>query len=265
MSQHQYNFSMRQLLDAGVHFGHKKNLWNPKMAPYIYGIRNSIHIIDLQQTVHHLVRALNAVREVAARNGRILFVGTKAQARDAVAEYAKKCGQYYVNHRWLGGMLTNWDTVSRSIKTIKEYEDLLSNENIVITKKERLTLERKHSNLDKILGGIRSMGGMPDIVFVIDTNQEELAVTEANKLGIPVVAILDTNSCPDKINYIIPGNDDASKAIVCYLELISDAVLAGMQEGMVKAGVDIGANEQMKESDACEIVGKSESQKTNKQ
>jgi small subunit ribosomal protein S2 len=256
----QYNFSMRQLLDSGAHIGHRENFWNPKMAPYIYGVRNGIHIIDLQQTVPHLVVALNFLKEVASKNGRVLFVGTKSQASDVVEEYAQKCGQYYVNHRWLGGTLTNWNTVSNSIQTLKEYENMLFDEDISITKKERLTLTRKHQNLQKVLGGIRNMGGMPDVLFIIDTNKESLAVKEANKLGIPIIAIVDSNSSPDGIDYVIPGNDDARKAITLYLQLACDAVLSGMQESMVKSGVDIGAisedfdvsNENSKEDEVAE-------------
>ena len=234
-------FSMRDLLDAGVHFGHRKNAWNPKMAKYVYGVRNGIHIIDLGQTVEFLKKALAAVKDVASKNGRVLFVGTKKQASEVLATEATRCGQYFVNHRWLGGMLTNWSTISASIKTLQKYEELLANEEIHMTKKERLDLERKRSNLHNVLGGIRNMGGKPDILFVIDTNQEKLAITEAKKLNIPVIAIVDSNSNPEGVDYPIPGNDDARKAIELYGRLLSDAVLSGLQDGLTNAGVDIGA------------------------
>lgn len=232
-------FSMRDLLDAGVHFGHKKNYWNPKMAPHIYGIRNGIHIIDLQQTYPMLNRALNLLKDIAAKNGKILFVGTKRQAADLLSDYALKCGQYYVNHRWLGGMLTNWSTISASIRTLQEYEETLSTDSNAFTKKEKLDLDRKRIKLDKVLGGIRTMGGKPDAIFVIDTNRESLAIAEAKKLGIPVIAILDTNCNPDQVDFAIPGNDDASKAIELYLKLASEAILVGMQESLSNAGVDV--------------------------
>lgn len=242
------NIPIIKMIEAGMHYGHKKNLWNPKMAQYIYGIRNGVHIIDLQQTATLFSHALNVLREVASKNGRILFVGTKTQATDILAEFAQKCGQYYVNHRWLGGMLTNWPTVSASLKTMKEYEELLENENLTLTKKERLDISRKHNNLEKVLGGIKNMGGMPDLLFVIDTNKESLAIKEANKLGIPIVAICDTNTSPDGIDYVIPGNDDARKAILLYCQLASDAILQGMQASMSKSGIDIGASAEINES-----------------
>ncbi len=233
-------FSMRDLLDAGVHFGHKAMRWNPKMSPFLYGVRNGVHIIDLQQTVPMLYRALKAVYDVSARNGRILFVGTKRQASDIITDSAKRCGQYYVNHRWLGGMLTNWDTVSGSIKTLRGYEQMLHDASIQLNKKERLTITRKMEKLDKTLGGIKEMPRRPDLVVVIDTNKEDIAVAEANKLGIPVVAVLDSNCNPDGIDYPIPGNDDATKAIQLYCRLISDAVLAGIKDSMSHSGVDVG-------------------------
>ncbi|WP_207215374.1 30S ribosomal protein S2 [Rickettsiales endosymbiont of Peranema trichophorum] len=236
-----YGFTMRQLLEAGVHFGHKSKLWNPKMKEYIYGVRNGLHIIDLQKTVPLLSEALKALEDVAAQNGKILFVATKEQATSIVSEYAQKCGQYYVNHRWLGGILTNWSTVSASIKTLKEYEAMLANDQIVLTKKERLDLYRKCQKLERALGGIRNMGSTPDILFVIDTNKEELAIKEAQKLHIPVVAIVDTNSSPDEIDHLIPGNDDAIKAITLYCHLASEAVLNGMQRYVESVGVDVGS------------------------
>lgn len=229
---------MRDLLEAGVHYGHRKNFWNPKMAKYIYGVRNGGHIIDLQQTYPMLQKALNVLREIAAKNGRILFVATKKQASELVAAHAKRCGQYYVNHRWLGGMLTNWSTVSASIKTLQRCEDRLEAK-VNMTKKEALDLDRERIKLEKVLGGIRSMGGMPDALFIIDTNQEHIAIAEARKLGIPVIAVVDTNSNPDNLDYVIPGNDDARKAIELYLTLASDAILAGMEQGLAQAGVDV--------------------------
>lgn len=234
-------YTMQLLLEAGVHYGHNKNLWNPKMAEYIYGVKNGVHIIDLQQTVIHLEKALIALKNIAAQNGRILFVSTKKQASDIIAENAQRCGQYYVNHRWLGGMLTNWMTVSASIKTLREHEAVLADNRQNLTKKERLVLDRKREKLNNVLGGIRNMGGMPDILFVIDTNEHELAIREANKLNIPVCAIVDTNSNPDGVDYIIPGNDDAKKAIETYCRLASDAVLLGVQEGLRRSGIDVGA------------------------
>ena len=237
------NFSMRQLLDAGVHFGHRTNYWNPKMAQYIYGSRNGTHIIDLQQTAPMLDNALKALYEVTAKGGRVLFVGTKKQAAESILEGAQKCGQYYVNHRWLGGMLTNWGTVSASIKTLSGYEKILDDENNDLNKKERLELSRKKEKLDNVLGGIRKMGGMPDMLFVIDTRTESLAIKEAKKLGIPVVAVVDTNSSYDEIDHVIPGNDDARKAIHLYCDLVAEAVLNGMQDSMANAGVDVGAKD----------------------
>jgi len=233
-------FSMRQLLEAGVHFGHQTRRWNPKMAPYIFGVRNNIHIIDLQQTVPMLYRALQTVRDVAAANGRVLFVGTKRQAADIVAEEAKRCGQYYVNHRWLGGMLTNWKTISQSIKRLRNLDEQLSQENLGLTKKETLNLTRERGKLERALGGIKEMGGLPDLLFIIDTNKESISVAESRKLGIPIVAIVDSNSDPDNINFPVPGNDDSQRAIRIYCELIAGAVLDGLQENLMKAGVDIG-------------------------
>jgi small subunit ribosomal protein S2 len=236
-------FTMRDLLDAGVHFGHKKNYWNPKMAQYVYGTRNGIHIIDLQQTYPMLHNAMNFLKDVAAKGGKILFVATKRQATELLADYAQRCGQYYVNHRWLGGMLTNWSTISASIRTLQDYEETIGSENNSFTKKEKLDLDRKRIKLDKVLGGIRTMGGKPDAIFIIDTNRESLAISEAKRLGIPVIAIIDTNCNPDPVDLAIPGNDDASKAIELYLRLASEAILAGIQEGLANAGVDVGSVE----------------------
>jgi small subunit ribosomal protein S2 len=245
-------FTIRELLEAGVHFGHRKNFWNPKMAKHIYGTRNGIHIVDLQQTHAMLHNALLVLKEIAAKNGKILFVGTKKQASNLVADYAKRCGQYFVNHRWLGGMLTNWPTVSASIRTLQKYETDLANPSSFLTKKEKLELDRNRQKLDKVLGGIRNMGGKPDAIFVIDARVESLAISEAKKLGITVIAIVDTNSNPDNIDYVIPGNDDAAKAIELYLKLASEAALAGIQEGLTNAGVDIG-NIELNLGDAANI------------
>ena len=236
------SFTMRQLLESGVHFGHHTRRWNPKMKSYIYGVRNDTHIIDLRQSVPLLHRALEAIREVTAAGGRVLMVGTKRQASETIAETARKTGQYYVNHRWLGGMLTNWKTISNSIKRLKDLEARLAGETMGLTKKELLNLTRERDKLERALGGIKEMGGLPDILFVIDTNKEQLAVQEANKLGIPVVAILDSNCDPDGIQFPVPGNDDAMRAIEFYCELVSLAVLAGLQAEMMLAGEDIGAS-----------------------
>ncbi len=237
-------FSMRQLLEAGVHFGHQTHRWNPKMAPYIFGARSHIHIMDLSQTVPLLHQALVKTREVAAKNGRILFVGTKRAASEPVAVAAKRCAQYYVNHRWLGGMLTNWTTISNSINRLRELEGLLGGEGDTgLTKKENLKLSREMEKLEKALGGIKDMGGKPDLMFVIDTNKEAIAIKEARRLGIPVVAILDTNCDPASADYPIPGNDDAARAIALYCDLIADAVLDGMTDAQASMGVDLGASE----------------------
>ncbi len=233
------NFTLRQLFEAGVHYGHITRKWNPKMAPYIYGKRNGVHIIDLEQTVPMLENALKVIKEVVSKNGRVLFVGTKAQAADTVKEYAEKCGQYYVNHRWLGGMLTNWKTINQSIKRMKDLEEKIKNP-VGLTKKEVLQLQREHGKLELALGGIREMGGLPNLVVVIDTIRESIAVKEAQKLGIPVIAIVDSNSTPDGITFPIPGNDDASKAIDLYCKLFSSAVLEGLQKGLAKSGIDLG-------------------------
>jgi small subunit ribosomal protein S2 len=231
---------MRQLLEAGVHFGHNTRRWNPKMSPFLFGVRNGIHIIDLQQTVPMLHQAMVAVRGVVAAGGRVLFVGTKRQATDKVADAGKRCGQYYVNHRWLGGMLTNWRTISNSIKRLRELDERLSGEVQGLTKKELLGLERERAKLERALGGIKEMGGLPDILVVIDVNKETIAVAEANKLGIPVVGIIDSNSEPEGIDFPIPGNDDAIRAIDLYCDLMVGAVLDGIQQEIAKAGGDLG-------------------------
>ena len=236
-------FTMRQMLEAGVHFGHVTRRWDPKMEEFIFGTRQGIHIIDLQQTVPMLYRAMQAVNEVVAAGGRVLWVGTKRQAGQPVAEASKRCGQYYVNHRWLGGMMTNWKTISNSIRRLKTLEEQLSegNEEITgLTKKEMLKLTREHEKLDRSLGGIKDMGGLPDIVFVLDTNKESIAVAEANKLGIPVIGILDSNSNPSGIDYPIPGNDDSIRAINFYCDMIAGSVLSGIQTEMAVSGADIG-------------------------
>jgi small subunit ribosomal protein S2 len=251
-------FTMRQLLEAGVHFGHHTRRWNPKMGPYIFGIRNNVHIIDLRQSVPLLHQALEAIRDVTASGGRVLFVGTKRQAADMVAETAKKTGQYFVNHRWLGGMLTNWKTISNSIKRLRNLEEQLDNDQQGLTKKELLNLTRERDKLDRALGGIKEMGGLPDILFVIDTNKEQLAIQEAKKLGIPVVAVLDSNSDPADIDYPIPGNDDAMRAIALYCELIGNAVLAGLQAEMTATGTDVGASEEAPAEPALEAAAATE-------
>jgi len=235
-------FSMRQLLEAGVHFGHQSHRWNPKMADYIFGARNNIHIIDLAQTVPLLHRALQAVSDTVAKGGRVLFVGTKRQAQDGVAEAAKRSAQYFVNSRWLGGTLTNWKTVSGSIKRLRQLDEMLgSGEGHQYTKKERLTLTRERDKLDRSLGGIKDMGGLPDLIFVIDTNKEDIAIAEANRLNIPVAAIVDTNCDPKGISYVVPGNDDAGRAISLYCDLIARAVIDGISRAQGGAGIDIGA------------------------
>jgi len=243
-------FSMRQLIEAGCHFGHNTRRWNPRMKPYLFGVRDGVHIIDLQQSVPMLQRAMQAIHDVTAAGGRVLFVGTKRQAQDMVKEYAERCGQYYVNHRWLGGTLTNWKTVSHSIKRLKELEERLKNEQQLagLTKKEQLTLQREQEKLDRSLGGIKDMGGLPDILFVIDTNKEAIAVAEAKVLNIPVVAVVDSNSDPIGITYPVPGNDDAIRAVKLYCELVANTVLEGIQDEMKSAGVDVGDQETISES-----------------
>ncbi|MDP7427815.1 MAG: 30S ribosomal protein S2 [Alphaproteobacteria bacterium] len=238
-------FTMRQLLEAGVHFGHQTHRWNPKMSSYIFGDRNGVHIIDLQQTVPLLYRALETTRDLVAAGGRVLFVGTKRQASEPVTEAARRCGQYYVNHRWLGGMLTNWKTISNSIKRLKDLDEQLSEENLGLTKKEMLKLTRERDKLERALGGIKEMGGLPNLMVVIDTNKEDIAVKEAVKLDIPVVAVIDSNSDPANITHPIPGNDDALRAINLYCELFSRAVLDGIQQGMAADGADLGEAEEL--------------------
>jgi small subunit ribosomal protein S2 len=235
------DFSMRQLLEAGAHFGHRQQRWNPKMAPYIYGARNDIHIMDLTQTVPLLHQALVALREVAASGGRILFVGTKRQASEPVAAAAKRCAQYYVNHRWLGGTLTNWQTISNSIKRLRRIEETLSAaEGSGLTKKELLGLLREQDKLERSLGGIKEMGGIPNMLFVIDTNKEAIAIAEARKLNIPVTAILDSNCNPDGIAFPIPGNDDAARALALYCDLAARAIIDGLGQSNAEAGIDAG-------------------------
>jgi small subunit ribosomal protein S2 len=236
------DYSMRQLLEAGVHFGHQSHRWNPKMGNYIFGTRNNIHIIDLAQSVPALHRALQAVSDTVAKGGRILFVGTKRQAQDAIAEAAKKCAQYYVNSRWLGGTLTNWKTISGSISRLRKLEEMLgSGEAGGYTKKERLELQRERDKLDRALGGIKDMGGLPDLLFVIDTNKEDIAIKEARRLNVPVAAVVDTNCDPDGITFVVPGNDDAARAITLYCDLVARAAIDGISRAQGDMGVDTGA------------------------
>ena len=237
-------FSMRQLLEAGVHFGHQTRRWNPKMQSYIFGVRNNVHIIDLQQTVPLLSQALQAIREVTSQGGRVLFVGTKRQAQDPIAAAAQRCGQYFVNHRWLGGMLTNWKTISNSIRRLRELDEQLGGETKGLTKKETLNLTRERDKLERALGGIKEMGGLPDMLFIIDTNKEAIAVEEARRLNVPVVAVLDSNSSPDGISFPIPGNDDSLRAIQLYCDLVAGSVLDGLQAEMVASGIDVGAQDE---------------------
>jgi small subunit ribosomal protein S2 len=236
-------FTMRQLLEAGIHFGHHTRRWNPKMGPYIFGVRNGVHIIDLQQTVPMLHAALAAVRQVTASGGRVLFVGTKRQAAEQVADSSARCGQYFVNHRWLGGTLTNWKTITASIRRLRELDETLAEEDTGLTKKELLGRTREREKLERSLGGIKEMGGLPDILFVIDTNKEAIAIQEAKKLNIPVIGVIDSNSNPDGITFPIPGNDDAIRAIALYCDLISRSVLDGLQQEAITSGVDIGEAE----------------------
>jgi small subunit ribosomal protein S2 len=247
-------FTMRQLLEAGVHFGHQKQRWNPKMQQFIYGQRNGIHIMDLTQTLPMLDAALNVVRETVAKGGRVLFVGTKRQAQSPIKDAAEKSAQFYMNHRWLGGTLTNWQTVSKSIQRLKNIDEAAERGFEGLTKKERLGMEREQGKLEASLGGIREMGGVPDLLFVIDVNKEDLAIAEANKLGIPVVAVVDTNCSPSGIDYIIPGNDDAARAIALYTDLAARAALDGMTAQMGAAGIDIGEMEASVEEEVAEAV-----------
>jgi small subunit ribosomal protein S2 len=235
-------FTMRQMLEAGVHFGHSTRRWNPKMEPFIFGDRNKTHILDLQQTMPLFHQALQALSDVTSRGGRVLFVGTKRAAAEKIAETARNCGQYYVNHRWLGGMLTNWSTVSQSIRRLRDLEGRFESGEIKqLTKKEILQVTREQEKLERTLGGIKEMGGIPDMLFILDTNKEAIAVQEANRLGIPVVAVVDSNANPDGVDYIIPGNDDAMRAITFYCELVQAAVLDGLQTELMKSGGDAGA------------------------
>ncbi|HFQ15735.1 MAG TPA: 30S ribosomal protein S2 [Rhodobacteraceae bacterium] len=250
-------FTLRQLLEAGVHFGHQTQRWNPRMGEYIYGARNGIHIMDLTKTVPLLDQALQVIRDTVAKGGRVLFVGTKRQAAAAIADAAEKSAQYYMNHRWLGGTLTNWQTISKSIKRLDDLDQKLAEGAEGMTKKERLGMERTQAKLQASLGGIREMGGLPDLLFVIDVNKEDLAVAEANKLGIPVVAVVDSNCSPDGVDYIIPGNDDAARAIALYTDLAARAALDGMSAQMGAAGIDIGA---MEEAPVEEAVAQAEAE-----
>jgi len=243
------DYTLRQLLEAGVHFGHRTQRWNPKMAPYLFGARNDIHIIDLTQTVPLLHQALLAMRETVAGGGRVLFVGTKRQATDPVAAAAKRCAQYFVNHRWLGGTLTNWQTITGSLKRLRSFEETLASAHTSgLTKKELLQMMRERDKLERSLGGIKDMGGLPSMIFVIDTNKESIAIAEARKLGIPVAAVLDSNSDPDGITYPIPGNDDAARAIAVYCDLVARAILDGLSASQIASGVDIGETEEVVEN-----------------
>jgi small subunit ribosomal protein S2 len=237
------DFSMRQLLEAGAHFGHQSHRWNPKMEQYIFGTRNNIHIIDLAQTVPAFYRALQAISDTVAAGGRVLFVGTKRQASEAVADAAKRSAQYYVNSRWLGGMLTNWKTISGSIQRLRKLDETLTSGAQGLTKKERLMLSREREKLERALGGIKDMGGTPDLLFVIDTNKEQLAIKEAQRLGIPVAAIVDTNCDPDGITFAVPANDDAGRAIALYCDLVARAAIDGISRGHGDMGMDMGEAE----------------------
>ena len=237
------SFSMRQLLHAGVHFGHTPRRWNPKMKKYIFGARGGVHILDLQQTLPMFKDALKQIQDTISSGGRILFVGTKRQAVEIVADKARQCGQYYINHRWLGGTLTNWNTILNSIKRLKKIEKLLEEDTKGFTKKELLSLTREKEKMERSLGGIKDMGSVPDLIFVIDTNKETTALKEARKLGIPIVAIVDSNSDPDTVDFPIPGNDDSIRAIELYCDLVSAAVLSGLKQEMEKSGADLGASE----------------------
>lgn len=240
--------TLQDMFEAGCHFGHTTRRWNPKMRNFIFGERNGVHIIDLDKAVPMMNQALKALHDVAAGGGRILFVGTKHQAQEIIAETAKSAGQYYVNHRWLGGMLTNWKTITNSIKRLKALDEILAGEALGYTKKERLTLDRERTKLQATLGGIRDMAGLPDIIVVLDTLKESIAITEAAKLNIPVVAIIDSNSNPDGISYCIPGNDDAVRAIKLYFESFASAILVGLEKSLANAGVDLGAREKPTET-----------------
>ena len=241
------NYTMKELLEAGIHFGHQLNRWNPKMEPYLFGERNGIHIIDLQQTYPLINSALKVIRDIAAGGGRILFVGTKRQAQKIISESAINSGQYYMNHRWLGGTLTNWKTISKSIVRLKNYDEILNKEDSGLTKKELVGIQRQRDKLEASLGGIKDMGGLPDALFVIDTNKEHIAIKEANVLKIPVIAVIDSNSNPDGVDFPIPGNDDATRAIAMYCRLVSESILDGLQVSFSDSGNDIGESELLKE------------------
>ena len=241
------NYTMKELLEAGIHFGHQLNRWNPKMEPYLFGERNGIHIIDLQQTFPLINSALKVIRDIAAGGGRVLFVGTKRQAQKIISETAINSGQYYMNHRWLGGTLTNWKTISKSIVRLKNYDEILNKEDSGLTKKELVGIQRQRNKLEASLGGIKDMGGLPDALFVIDTNKEHIAIKEANVLKIPVIAVIDSNSNPDGVDFPIPGNDDATRAIAMYCKLISESILDGLQASFASSGKDIGESDQLKE------------------
>ena len=248
-------FTMRQLLEAGVHFGHHTRRWNPKMAPYIFGKRNNIHIINLEKTVPMLYEALDAIQSIAKNGGKFLFVGTKRSASDLIAQAATNCGQYYVNHRWLGGMLTNWETVSNSIKKLKSLEERIETGEVnSLTKKERLQIERQKEKLDLNLGGIKNMNGIPDAMFIVDTNKESIAILEANNLNIPVIAICDTNSNPSGVDYPIPGNDDALRAISLYCDLVAASVLKGLESNLEQSGIDVGESEVIAEERSVQEI-----------
>ena len=241
------NYTMKELLEAGIHFGHQLNRWNPKMEPYLFGERNGIHIIDLQQTFPLINSALKVIRDIAAGGGRVLFVGTKRQAQKIISETAINSGQYYMNHRWLGGTLTNWKTISKSIVRLKNYDEILNKDDSGLTKKELVGIQRQRNKLEASLGGIKDMGGLPDALFVIDTNKEHIAIKEANVLKIPVIAVIDSNSNPDGVDFPIPGNDDATRAIAMYCKLISESILDGLQASFSNSGKDIGESDQLKE------------------
>ena len=247
-------FNMRQLLEAGVHFGHQSHRWNPKMGTYIFGARNNIHIVDLAQTVPLLHQALVQVSDVVAKGGRVLMVGTKRQASEAIAEAARRSAQYYMNHRWLGGTLTNWKTISQSIRRLRQLDEILAGDQTGRTKKELLNVQRERDKLEQSLGGIKDMGGLPDLLFVIDTNKESIAIQEARKLKIPIVAIVDTNCDPDGIDYAVPGNDDAGRAITLYCDLIARAAIDGIERSQGASGMDVGASETPPEEDLTPAV-----------
>ena len=255
-------FTMRQLLEAGVHFGHQARRWNPKMKPYIFGERNDVHIIDLQQTVPMLRRALQQIRDTVAGGGRVLFVGTKRQAQEAVAEAASRCGQYHVNHRWLGGMLTNWQTVSNSIKRLRDLDERLGQDIAGFTKKEILRMTRERDKLERALGGIKDMAGLPDVLLIIDTNKENIAISEARKLAIPIIAIVDSNCDPDVVDLIVPGNDDAIRAITLYCDLFARAVLDGIEAELAASGEDLGSRETVEEHEIEAVSTGPEAQAT---